>query len=212
MIDIYLCKSSVWFSDWIVYRQAMKIWPRVEWLCTQNHYVQWESTSIDHWSSEHYGMSHPFWLQNMSTECLQASTATIIDHWSSEHYGMSHPFRLQNMSTVYRHPQQPLATFLSLFGNYLAYLPHIVPTIIVVDFNEDLSRSTTSRVLQLMSSRGFSQLVQVPTTDSGSMLDHIYYNGIVEDAVIDVTNTYYSDHNATFFIPSYICYAGKIII
>lgn len=56
---------------------------------------------------------------------------------------------------VYRRPQQPLATFLSLFGNYLANLPHIVPTIIV-DFNEDLlSISTTSRVLQLMSCSGF---------------------------------------------------------
>ena len=75
----------------------------------------------------------------------------------------------------------------------------MVPTIIVGDFNEDLlSRSTSSRILQLMSSRGFSQLVQVPTTDSGSLLDHIYYNGITEDAVVDVIDTYYSDHDATY--------------
>ena len=101
--------------------------------------------------------------------------------------------------TVYRHPQQPLATFLSLFGNYLAILPQIVPTIISGDFNEDLlSRSTSSRVLQFMSSIGFSQLVQVPTTDSGSLLDHIYYNGIIEDTVVDVIDTYYSDHDATY--------------
>ena len=33
---------------------------------------------------------------------------------------------------VYRHPQQRLATFLSLVGDYLANLPQIVPTIILV--------------------------------------------------------------------------------
>ena len=92
--------------------------------------------------------------------------------------------------TVYRRPQQELAVFLSLLGNYLANLPQMVPTIIVGDFNEDLlSRLTSSRILKLMSSRGFSQLVQVPTTDSGSLLDHIYYNGITEDAVVDVIDT-----------------------
>ena len=98
--------------------------------------------------------------------------------------------------TVYRRPQQPLATFLSLFGNYLTSLPQIVPTIIFGDFNEGLL--TSSRVLQFMSSIGFSQLVQVPITDSGSLLDHIYYNGIIEDTVVDVIDTYYSDHDATY--------------
>ena len=95
---------------------------------------------------------------------------------------------------VYRRPQ--LATFLSL-GDYLANLPQIVPTIIVDDFNEDSSRSNSSRLLQLMTSRGFSQLVQVPTTDSGSLLDHIYFNGIIENSFVDVIDTYYLDHDAT---------------
>ena len=48
-----------------------------------------------------------------------------------------------------------------------------------------------------MSSRGFSQLVQVPTTDSGSLLDHIYYNSIAENTFVDIVDTYYSDHDAT---------------
>ena len=88
---------------------------------------------------------------------------------------------------VYRRPQQPLAAFLSLFVNYLAILPNMIPTIIIGDFNEDLlSKSTSSRLLQLMSSRGFSQLVQVPTTDSGSLLDHIYFNGVIDDTFMDV--------------------------
>ena len=98
---------------------------------------------------------------------------------------------------VHRRPQQHLATFLSL-GDYLANLPQIVPTIIVSDFNEDISRSNSSRLLQLMTSRGFSQLLQVPTTDSGSLLDHIYFNGIIENSFVDVIDTYYSDHDATY--------------
>ena len=94
--------------------------------------------------------------------------------------------------------QQHLASFLSLVGDYLANLPQMVPTIIVDDFNEDISRSNSSRLLQLITSRGFSQLVQVPTTDSGSLLDHIYFNGIIENSVVDVMDTYYSDHDATY--------------
>ena len=54
------------------------------------------------------------------------------------------------------------------------------------------------QVLQLMSSRGFAQLVKVSTTDSGSLLDHIYYNGSAADAFVDVIDTHYSDHDATY--------------
>ena len=101
--------------------------------------------------------------------------------------------------TVYRRPQQLLTTFLSLMDEFLSNLPQIVPTIILGDFNHDLlSTSTSSRLLQLMSSKGFSQLVQVPTTDSGSLLDHIYCNSVDVDIYADVVDTYYSDHDATY--------------
>ena len=49
-----------------------------------------------------------------------------------------------------------------------------------------------------MSSKGFSQLVEVPTTDSGSLLDHIYYNGSAASTSVDVVDTYYTDHDATY--------------
>ena len=59
-----------------------------------------------------------------------------------------------------------------------------------------------------MSSKGFTQLVQVPThTDSGTLLNHVYYNllctlaitdSICEDTYIDVMDTYYSDHDAVY--------------
>jgi len=49
-----------------------------------------------------------------------------------------------------------------------------------------------------MSSRGFTQLVQVATTDAGSLLDHIYFNHATDATSIDVIDTYYSDHDATY--------------
>ena len=100
---------------------------------------------------------------------------------------------------VYRRPQLPLAIFLPLMDEFISNLPQIVPTIIVGDFNDDLfAISRLSRLSQLMSSRQFTQLVQVPTTDSGTLLDHIYCNSICEDTYIDVMDTYYSDHDAVY--------------
>ena len=100
---------------------------------------------------------------------------------------------------VYGRPRQPLATFLSLMDEFISSLPQIVPTVILGDFNDDLIlTSSSSRLLQMMSSKGFSQLIQVPTTDSGSLLDHIYCNSVDEDAYVDVVDTYYSDHDTTY--------------
>ena len=79
--------------------------------------------------------------------------------------------------TVYRRLQQPMARFLSLMDELISNLTQVVPTIILGDFNDDLSISSSSRLLQFMSTKGFSQLAQVPTTDSGSLLDYIYCNG-----------------------------------
>ena len=53
------------------------------------------------------------------------------------------------------------------------------------------------KVFQSASANVF-QLVQVPTTYSGSLLDHIYYNSIAENTFVDIVNTYYSDHDATY--------------
>ena len=101
---------------------------------------------------------------------------------------------------VYRRPQLPLRSLLSLLEDYLGDLPHqTMPTVIVGDFNENLLSSPSSSVLlQFMASQGFTQLVQAPTTDSGSLLDHIYYNQASTRSVVEVIDIYYSDHDACF--------------
>ena len=100
---------------------------------------------------------------------------------------------------VYRRPQLLLTNFLSLLNDYLSLLSHeTMPTVILGNFNENLLMSTgSSRLLQFMSTIGFSQLVKEPTTDSGSLLDHIYFNQSCT-SVVEVIDTYYSDHDACF--------------
>ena len=101
---------------------------------------------------------------------------------------------------VYRRPQLSMRNFLSLFSDYLSSLPHLfMPAVVLGDFNEDLSSSSSSSILQqFMSASGFQQLVNVLTTDQGSLLDHIYCNGSCPPPVVDVVDTYYSDHDACF--------------
>ena len=43
---------------------------------------------------------------------------------------------------------------------------------------------------------GFNQLIDQQTTDQGSLLDHVYFNG-VSLIQTEVCDTYYSDHDCT---------------
>ena len=55
----------------------------------------------------------------------------------------------------------------------------------------------TQQKLELASnSNGFNQLIDQPTTDQGSLLDHVYFKG-VSTIQTEVCDTYYSDHDCT---------------
>ena len=69
-------------------------------------------------------------------------------------------------------------------------------TIILGDFNEDLYDDTHSRILDMMTSTGYTQLVQSPTTDRGTLIDHMHYNRPSDDVVVH--DTYYSDHDTVY--------------
>ena len=73
-----------------------------------------------------------------------------------------------------------------------------MPTVVLGDFTDDLlSPASSSRLLRVMSFKGLSQLVKVVITDSGSLLDHTYYNGTAAGTSVDVVGAYYSDRDAT---------------
>ena len=67
--------------------------------------------------------------------------------------------------------------------------------LVVGDFNDDLMGNTT-KISRWFKSNGFNQLIDQPTTDQGSLLDHVYFNG-VSPIQTEVCDTYYSDHDST---------------
>ena len=71
------------------------------------------------------------------------------------------------------------------------------------DFNIDLlSHNHDRRLSNLMSTNGFAQLVKTPTTDRGTLIDHVYCNSSLQDILIEVDDCYYSDHDIIYcYIP-----------
>lgn len=68
-----------------------------------------------------------------------------------------------------------------------------VPAIILGDFNVNLIDQQNCLLLNFMNSPGFSQVVNQPTTDNGTLIDQKYY--ILFNANIEIRDTYYSDHD-----------------
>jgi exonuclease III len=73
-----------------------------------------------------------------------------------------------------------------------------IPTIIVGDFNEDLLTKPSNSLTALLESYNFTQKITEPTTDYGSLLDHIYHNMALTEEHYEVVDMYYSDHDAIF--------------
>ena len=68
------------------------------------------------------------------------------------------------------------------------------------DFNEDLCEyvipsAETLRLLNFMSANGYSQIVNTPTTDRDTLIDHVYCSHELDNTVIEVSDCYYSDHD-----------------
>ncbi len=101
---------------------------------------------------------------------------------------------------VYKRPQQMTAQLLSLLSTYLECIPYeTVPTVILGDFNNNLLLPDHSTVIvRFLENRGFKQIVTQPTTDSGSLLDHIFINFPEASPAVDIVDTYYSDHDGTY--------------
>jgi len=101
---------------------------------------------------------------------------------------------------VYKRPQQLSTSFLSFLSAYLDSIPYkTVPTVLLGDFNNNLlSPDHSTLIIQFLQIRGFKQMVTQPTTDSGSLLDHIYINFPDTIPTVDVVDTYYTDHDDTY--------------
>ena len=64
-------------------------------------------------------------------------------------------------------------------------------SIIMGDFNEDLLAKPDSMLATLMAQCGYSQLVHTPTTDNGTLIDHVYCNSpLVQCVKVHVADIY----------------------
>ena len=77
---------------------------------------------------------------------------------------------------VYRSPSVPQAVLVPILSRLLTHLSLCnTPCVVVGDFNEDILQQTNSAVVKLMSNFTYRQLVQVPTTPQGTVIDHMYH-------------------------------------
>ena len=99
------------------------------------------------------------------------------------------------ISVIYRPPSYSIKQFCECLLNYLNELHKISTRCIVMgDFNEDLMKHN-SQVNRVMCGNGYKQYVSKPTTENGTLIDHVYSKGLdILDA--DVIPIYYSYHEA----------------
>ena len=77
-----------------------------------------------------------------------------------------------------------------------------VPTAILGDINEDFLKGeklkkANKRFINMMTVRGFHQLIKQPTFTSGNVIDHIYVNDAMQAQTIStqIDGAYYSNHD-----------------
>ena len=68
--------------------------------------------------------------------------------------------------------------------------------IIVGDFNKNSLCDPKPTLVRQMSTRGFIQLVDLPTHYQGGCLDHVYFNGSQGKLAMEVNFRNYTDHAA----------------
>ena len=132
---------------------------------------------------------------------LQPSQQFIFAHAGIEFICVK--IRLPNdvpvqIGLLYRSPNTPISIFHDILKLLLDQLQSQMSTILLGDFNDDISISSDNQTVNLLTTRSFTQLVSVSTTDTGTLIDHVYYNGPLVNVIVEVHDTYYSDHDAIY--------------
>ena len=99
---------------------------------------------------------------------------------------------------VYAKPSMPTKILEEKLRLLLDQLPKNEPIVLTGDFNENLLVGNKSSLEVALNKLGFYQYITHPTTDYGSLLDHMYYNDISANILTDVVDCYFSDHDSVF--------------
>ncbi|XP_073694460.1 uncharacterized protein [Garra rufa] len=104
------------------------------------------------------------------------------------------PHTSLNAAFLYRPNSYPLDMFRQNMLHVIDELEkHPGQKVILGDFNEDILTSSTIRAL--MELHGYGQHVQHPTTEKGTLIDHVYVKD-AENISVEIVQTYYSYHQA----------------
>ena len=133
----------------------------------------------------------------LNTELLGSSTVNI-EHISVRFRIARNTESLSvNLISIYKPPLCPQEMLKNKVESLLGSFPSEHINIICGDFNIDLLKNPYNNVSVFLRQHGYNQIVQAPTTDYGSLLDHVYIKKPSEDlqTKCHVLDTYYSDHD-----------------
>ena len=106
---------------------------------------------------------------------------------------ISEPMQMIVIS-VYRPPSTPIAVFMNNMLEIIAQFQN-VPIYVVGDLTEDASITSNTCWCTMFRSQGLKQMINKPTHDSGTTIDHVYVLHTLNTIQTDVTDCYYSDHD-----------------
>ena len=98
-----------------------------------------------------------------------------------------------NMVAICGPQTVPIPLLQSCLEELVKFLPANQPAVILGDFNIDIYQNSQHTIIDVMKDLGFRQHVTEPTTDNGSLLDHVYTNRM-SAVCVKVTDIYFSDH------------------
>ena len=100
---------------------------------------------------------------------------------------------------LYRSPVVPLQSLINFLSQVLdRVVVSGIPSIVLGDFNENILGNHECRLVSLMSSCGYTQLVKSPTTPQGTAIDHLYYTCPSDSITVSVQDAYYANHDSVY--------------
>ena len=106
---------------------------------------------------------------------------------------ISEPMQIIVIS-VYRPPPTPIDVFINGMLAVTAQFQSVL-ICVVGDLNEDVSVTPNTHCCTMFRLQGLQQMIQKPTHDSGTIIEHIYVSHTLNTIQTDVTDCYYSDHD-----------------
>ena len=104
---------------------------------------------------------------------------------------ISEPMQMIVIS-VHRPLSKPIDVFMNNMLEIIAQFQN-VPTCVVGDFNEDVSITSNAHCCTMYRLHGLKQIINKPTHDSGTIIDHVHVSHTLNTIQTDVTDCYYSD-------------------